>query len=87
MDQTVADNRSTKLESLVDLAHILGRQNDYEEVLRLVVEKASSLVDSDAALVMLLNPRTRDTLRTVFAQKNADDEQSHFVHANISGWS
>jgi transcriptional regulator with PAS, ATPase and Fis domain len=35
---------------------------------------------------MLLNPRTRDTLRTVFAQKNADDEQSHFVHANISGW-
>jgi transcriptional regulator with GAF, ATPase, and Fis domain len=86
MDQSVADNGYAKLESLVDMAHILGRQNDYEEVLRLVVEKASALAGSDAALVMLVNPRTRDTLRTVFAQKNADDEQSHFVHTNISGW-
>ena len=86
MDQTVADNGYAKLESLVDMAHILGRQNDYEEVLRLVVEKATSLVGLDAALVMLVNPRTRDTLRTVFAQKNADDEQNHFVHTNISGW-
>lgn len=86
MDHTVADNRYAKLESLIDLAHILGRQSDYEEVLRLVVEKASALAGSDAALVMLVNPRTRDTVRTVFAQKNADDEQSHFLHANISGW-
>ena len=86
MDQTVADNRYAKIESLVDLAQILGQQNDYEEVLRLVVEKATALVHSDAALVMLINPKTRETLRTVYAQKNADDDQSHFLHANIAGW-
>ena len=86
MDQSVTDNRYGKLESLVDLAFILGRQIDYEEVLRLVVEKAAALVHSDAALVMLINPKTRDTLRTVYAQKNADDNQSHLLHANIAGW-
>ena len=36
---------TTKLESLLDLAQLLGQQNDYEEVLRLVAEKASNLVN------------------------------------------
>ncbi len=76
----------THLESLIDLAHILGQQNDYEEVLRLVAQKASDLVRSDSAFVMLINPKTRDTVKTVYAERNADDEQNHFVHANISGW-
>jgi transcriptional regulator with GAF, ATPase, and Fis domain len=86
MNTSAANSGLAKLESLVELARILGQEREYEAVLHLVVEKASSLVCSDAVLVMLINPRTRDTVRTVYAQKNADDEESHFVHANISGW-
>lgn len=76
----------TKLESLVDLAQILGRQSDYDEVLRLVVEKASSLVHSDSAFIMMINPRTRTTIKTIYAEKNVDDESTRFVHTNFSGW-
>ena len=81
-----ADTRLTKLESLVELAQILGQQSDYDEILRLVVEKASSLARSDAALIMMVNPRTRNTIKTVYAEKNTDDENTRFMHTNISGW-
>ena len=76
----------TKLESMIEFTQILGRQSDYEEVLRLVVEKACHLVNSNVALIMMINPKTRHTVKTVCAAKNTEDEQSHFVHANISGW-
>jgi len=75
-----------KQESIIELAQILGRQSDYEEVLRLVVEKASQLVSSDSALVMMINPKTRDTIKTIYAARNSEDEQKHFVHINICGW-
>ena len=77
---------TTKLESLVELAQVLCQQNDFEEVLRLVVEKASGLVNSDAALIMMINPKTRNTIKTICAERNTDDEQNNFVHTNISGW-
>jgi Nif-specific regulatory protein len=76
----------TKLESLVELAQILGQQDDYDEILRLVVERASSLVRSDAALIMMVNPNTRNTIKTIYAEHNVDDECVRLMHANISGW-
>ena len=86
MTEITTDISLTKLESLIELAQILGQQNDYEEVLRLVVEKASSLVNSDVSLIMMINPKTRNTIKTIYAEKIVYDEQNHFVHTNISGW-
>ena len=86
MEDKIKSNYIPKLESLIELAQILGQQSDYEEVLRLVVEKASQLVNSDSALVMMINPKTRDTIKTIYAERNMDDEQNHFLHINISGW-
>ncbi len=80
-------NKTEKLESLIDLASILAQQSDYDEVLRLVVQKASSLMNSDDALVMMINPQTRQTIKTLF-KKSTDQKnrQYQFVHINISGW-
>lgn len=75
-----------KQESIIELAQILGQQSDYEEVLRLAVEKASQLITSDSTLIMMINPKTRDTIKTIYAERNLEDDQSHFVHINISGW-
>ena len=86
MTETSTNISISKLESLIDLAQILGQQSDYEEVLRLVVEKASTLIHSDMALVMMINPKTRHTIKTVFGERKSGDEQSHFVHTNICGW-
>ncbi|MGE5680436.1 MAG: sigma 54-interacting transcriptional regulator [Bacillota bacterium] len=86
MDPMTADIEFTKLSSLIELAGILSLQSNYEEILRLVVEKASALVNADSALIMMINPRTRDTIKTIYAEKNPADEQNHFIHANICGW-
>ncbi|HEX2867434.1 MAG TPA: sigma-54-dependent Fis family transcriptional regulator [Ignavibacteriales bacterium] len=75
-----------KLAALVEMAEILGRQSGYEEVLRLVVERASGLVNADSALIMMINPKTRDTIKTIYAEKNPADELNHFLHTNICGW-
>lgn len=85
IEEKINDN-TIKLESLIELAQILGRQSDYEEVLRLVIEKASQLVNSNSALIMMINPKTRNTIKTIYAEKNIEDEQNHFVHINVSGW-
>jgi transcriptional regulator with GAF, ATPase, and Fis domain len=86
MIDITTDINHTKLESLIELAQILGLQADYEEILRLVVEKASHLVSADSALVMMINPKTRDTIKTIYSQKNAEEKQNHFIHINVSGW-
>ena len=77
---------TSKLESLIDLAQLLGRQNDYEEVLRLVTEKASNLVKSDVSLIMMINPKTRNTIKTIYEERNVGDVQNNVVHINLSGW-
>src|SRR4030067_2021391 len=77
---------TAKLESLIDLAQILGQQNDYEEVLRLVAEKASNLVNSDASLIMMINPKTWNTIKTIYNKRNVGDVKNNVVHTNISGW-
>ncbi|MGE5457794.1 MAG: GAF domain-containing protein, partial [Methanococcaceae archaeon] len=87
MNPITANIDFTRLSSLIELARILSRQSNYEEVLRLVVEKASSLVNADTALIMMINPKTRDTVKTIYAERNsAGNEQNHFIHANICGW-
>ena len=85
-DATADKSALARLDSLIDLAQVLGQQSDYEDVLRLVVEKASSVTPADEALVMMLNPKTRDTIKTIYAAKNAGNTHTHFMHTNISGW-
>lgn len=78
--------RLARLESLLEIAHVLGEQGDYNEVLRLVVDKASNLVRAEATLIMMINPRTRNTIKTLYAERESDDENARIMHTNISGW-
>ena len=86
MNDLTLDSNLVKFQSIIELAQVLGQQSDYDEVLRLVVEKASLLVNSDSTLIMMINPKTRDTVKTIFAQRGKEEERNHFVHVNISGW-
>lgn len=76
-----------KLERLVELAEILNRQNDYQEILRVVANKAPSLLAAETAIIMMINPRTRQTLKTVFKQGIVDESRElHAVQTYVSGW-
>ena len=61
-------NEINRLNSLIDLATLLGHQTDFQEIARLIINKASSVVKSDITLIMMLNPNTRETIKTIYAK-------------------
>jgi Nif-specific regulatory protein len=76
-----------RLYSLIELASVLGQQADFQEVLRLITQKALTIVKCDYALIMMLNPRTHQTVKTIFAEGNESrNKKNHFLHTNITGW-
>jgi transcriptional regulator with GAF, ATPase, and Fis domain len=81
------NNKDLKLENLFDLATVLSQQNNFHEILRLVTQKVSELFNADITLIMMLNPRTQHTVKTIFKE---GQESSHpryqAVHNQISGW-
>lgn len=79
--------KALKTESIFELASLLSRQYDYQEILRLVTQKASALLKSDIALVMMINPQTRDTIKTIYKKgKEKDDRTYQLAHTYFSGW-
>jgi Nif-specific regulatory protein len=81
------ENLVNKLYALIDLASVLGQQSDFQETLRIITEKAAALVRSDYVMIMMVNPLTRQTVKTIYTRKKEVSEQTyHFVHTNISGW-
>jgi len=77
----------SKLESLIELASVLANQNDFHETLRLVTEEASGLLKAETTLIMMINPRTRETVKTLYKDvEESENEPYKFVHAYLSGW-
>jgi len=76
-----------KLESLLELASILAMQNDFDEVLRLVAQKSSSLLNAENTFIMMINPRTRETIKTLYKEGDGNHHGPYqFLHTYFSGW-
>jgi transcriptional regulator with GAF, ATPase, and Fis domain len=76
-----------RLDSLIELANILAQQSDFQEILRLVTHKAANLLQAETALIMMINPQTNQTVKTIFTdQTTAQPNPYHFANTNISGW-
>ncbi|MFQ5651583.1 MAG: sigma 54-interacting transcriptional regulator [bacterium] len=81
------ESETEKLDTLLELAAILGQQKDFQETLRLVTQKATSLLHAESAVVMMINPQTRQTVKTLFKrdQKTQDIAQRR-IQTHVSGW-
>ena len=75
------------LDKLFDLATVLSLQTNIDEVLRLITQQSSDLFKADIALVMMINPRTQQTIKTVY-KEGLESKQpvSKAIHNQISGW-
>ena len=80
------ETENQQSESLIDLASILSHQNDYQEILRLVGDNAVKLLKAEIAIIMMINPRTRQTVRTIFKVGDAGQQQYSKAHKLLSGW-
>jgi len=76
-----------QLESIIELATVLSRQTDYQEILRLITQKASVLFEADKTLIMMVNPATRETIKTVYKiGAPGNDSQYQLIHTYLTGW-
>lgn len=76
-----------KWESLIDLAGALSQRNDFQEVLRVVAQQALNLLHAETALILMVNPRTRNTVKTVMREgQRGDDRKFKIVQNQFSGW-
>lgn len=76
-----------KLRRLIELGTMLGQQSDFHEILRLVTQKAASLLHADTASIMMINPRTRETVKTILMQGHQySQRQLQEVQTHLSGW-
>lgn len=74
-------------EALIDMAFVLSRQKEIDDVFQLVGVRASGLLDADAMLILMFNPRTHNTLKTILKRGEAtDDPKYRHVQNQVSGW-
>ena len=73
----------SKLEALIELAHTLKQESDFKQILQIITEKAYKLFAADYALLMMTNPKTHNTIKTVFSEKN--DSISRENHPQMPG--
>lgn len=72
---------------LFEFAEILGKQTEFAELLRIISAKASTLFEADIASILMVNPNTDDTYKTVFKKETAiDKEQYSIIQSIIIGW-
>ncbi len=81
------DEKNLKLQSIIELVQALNQQSSFEEILRVISAKAIQLFGTDSAKVMMLNPQTEHTLKTIYeGQKDSFVKNYHLLNVNIAGW-
>ncbi len=78
---------SERLESIIELSDVLSRQTDFREILRLVAQRARTLFGAPTALIMMVNPSTRETIKTVHRLGDTEgDPRYQLIHTYLTGW-
>ena len=76
----------SKLEALIELAHILKQESDFKRILQIITEKARVSFAADFALLMMINPQTHHTLRTVFSgREESTEHENHAINSSAAG--
>jgi Nif-specific regulatory protein len=74
-------------EDLIEFAKILGQQTDFKEVVRLVANETAQLLKADLALILMLNPDTRKTVKTIFKDgRSIEQKEYRDIHIHVGGW-
>ncbi len=76
------------LEQITDLALLLGQHSDFDEMVRLATTKALALFRADTVSIVMLNPQTQHTRKTIaLAAEGNTDKRLHLIHMTVIGWS
>ena len=64
---------------IIELTKILSHPNDLDEILRLVSDKVTTWLQTQASSIMMINPSTRHTLKTVIREGTEGHTKKTFI--------
>jgi transcriptional regulator with GAF, ATPase, and Fis domain len=74
-------------EHLIDLAVVLSRQENYNEILPIVTRQAAHLFLADMSTILMINPKTQHTIKTIVKEGiEVEQKQLHILQRSIFGW-
>jgi len=81
------NEQNPTIEHLFELAALLSKISDYDEVIRIIPLKISAIFKADISSIIMVNPRTQNTIKTIM-RKGSDvpDKCLHLFETNIIGW-
>ena len=78
---------SDKQELVFELASLLSHQSDFSEILRVISTKTAAIFSAEVASIVMINPRTQETLKTVIEKKKGiHKEKYQLTQTVIIGW-
>lgn len=78
-------NKNTS--NLIELVKILGQQTNYQSILKLVAHNSSQLMLGDSSLILMVNPDTRETVKTIMKDgKYIEQKEYRDIHIHVGGW-
>ena len=87
MTSTKENLKARTPEQLIEFAEMLCQQNSFQEILRLTAQKTAIFLDAELALIMMLNPRTQQTVKTIIKEGvEVSHPRYRSVQNQISGW-
>jgi transcriptional regulator with GAF, ATPase, and Fis domain len=77
----------SKLDALFELAAVLNQQTEIAEIIRKIIDQSAFLLQAEFAFLYMINPRTRETVRTVMQlDQRIPDSVLHKLQKCVSGW-
>jgi hypothetical protein len=67
-----------------EVARILSQQSDFQEIVRLVAQKSAQFLKADVALILMLNPDTRKTVKTIFKDGESIEKKNSAIFISMS---
>ena len=81
------NKKKSKSDKLIELAVILSQQNDLGEIFRVVAQKTVSVLDGETALILMINPSTQHTVKTIVKEGlETVNPRYRSLQNQVSGW-
>ncbi|MCK6557636.1 sigma-54-dependent Fis family transcriptional regulator [candidate division KSB1 bacterium] len=85
--KTIPSGAAPELSHLLVFAEVLNQQNEFSEILRVTTQQAAVLLHADLAMLFMINPRTRHSVKTLYHSGDlAAAPRYHTMHQQLAGW-
>ena len=72
--------------NLLDLAQVLSHVQGFDALLSAITQKSSELLKAENANLMMINPATSQTMKTIIQGQSEENSQFKKVRMLVSGW-